>query len=176
MVISRKSVNEHKSIFNHKTIEKKYESLYIRVIQTLIEQIEEKFNEENKTISFINSLFSKNLNDLTLEEIEINLNVYKDIFNLKQLYHELKIWFDFKIAKSFEKNSHVNLSGSNLLKIYLSMPVSSTSPERSFCCCLQALRTALSFKLATPLIYSSIIGILFILRLISLIFLIIPSV
>ena len=56
------------------------------------------------------SIFSENLKDISFETLESNLLVYKDILDLKKLFHELEIGFGFKITQNFESDLQVEFS------------------------------------------------------------------
>ncbi len=43
-------MDDYEPLINHTTIEKKYESLYYLIIQTLVDGVEERFSETNNTI------------------------------------------------------------------------------------------------------------------------------
>ena len=55
------------------------------------------------------TIFTQDSSDFTLEDIESNLIVYKDILDLKQLYHELKTWYVFK-KTHFQEEQPSNLA------------------------------------------------------------------
>ena len=79
-------------------------------------------------------------------EYKQDLSFYSDIFDLNELEVELNIWIEFKSKHQLNsielitekiRNDNLTLIFPNIvkiLKVYLTIPVSSASSERSFSC------------------------------------------
>ncbi|CAF1107795.1 unnamed protein product [Brachionus calyciflorus] len=159
----QRSVNKRCSEFlpvveNYTDTKIQFKTKLNKIIEHLIAELNERFSDDLKPLIYIYELFFKNQNDLTLDSIRKNLAIYKDIINFESLLSEMKVWINFKNSNQNElKLSYSNISSlkdifverkffsllpniSKLLQIYLTVPISSASAERSFSC-LKRLKT-----------------------------------
>ena len=126
---------------------KRFNDLYKSTFNCFIEEIESRFNTENyEPILFISRVILATKNDNIIKSLSM-LSIYNKVINLSQLKLELNLWTGYK--ESFQLNSlneiishfdskpclhNVFPNIFLLLKIYLSIPVSSAGAERSFSC------------------------------------------
>jgi len=143
-------------------VETKYLDVYKEIYTKAIEEIDDRLGEGNETVCFIYQIFSEDQAELTFDVLKTKLVVYKDIIDIEKIFYEIKLWSEIKkkefdiilvnsdktfmhnLVKFFsERNaSHFVPNLSFLLRIYMTMPVTSVSPERSFSC-LKRLKTYL---------------------------------
>ena len=80
----RKYVDVLTPIKEFDNIEEKFQNLYFEVIQTMIDEIKERFGEGNSTLCFFYSLFVENNETLSFNELKEKLFVYCGILDSKK--------------------------------------------------------------------------------------------
>ena len=140
---------------HYQNVEHLYKTLYFDLID--VSEIRERFSDDLRPISFIYDLLFDEKTKQDLKTVEENLLIYKEIIDFSSLISEVNVWRSFKkntqnyefISKNifelrdfFLKNNFTVLLPNlcKLFRIYLTIAISSATPERSFSC-LKRIKT-----------------------------------
>ena len=122
--------------------------------EVFINHLSEKFHSDSyKPLIAISTLLTANEKP-GLGNVFFNLAIYRLEYDIDELEKELSIWYDYKTQKNLKTIKEIHQAFSEkdlkivfpnlfiLLSIFLTVPVSSASCERSFSC-LKRLKTLL---------------------------------
>ena len=146
----RANTIEHNAIenSNHEKTRLKYEAIFKKIIDIYIQEIESRFKRDHlgPILSLYKVLMINSVNEHKTFDYQLLIK-YQEIVNLEKLKREMSSFIYYKI-----KNENINWHNFNILvktfnernlklyfeeifkvlKIYLTVPVSSTEAERSF--------------------------------------------
>lgn len=124
----------------------------------MIDQLNERFSDDLEPISFIYDILLDDTLKIDKKLLETKINIYRDIVNFENLFCEIQVWQSyiknpefkffrdnfciFKLRDLFKINNLKNLfpNIAKLFQIYLTIPISSATPERTFSC-LKRIKT-----------------------------------
>ena len=136
------------AIINFKTVEEKFESHYYELIDAVLYELNRRFDDKKMyaILAIFNLINEESVCESCIEYNFKKLDAYKEHISFKNLRNELNLWYEYKKRKSLRFSSFKdlieNFSKFNLknifpelfilIKIYLSIPISSATGERSF--------------------------------------------
>lgn len=127
-------------------------STFIPFLDNFIQQLDERFLEHRAKLKSFNCLLpkpGKQITEKTFEDFKIMINFYTDILNddnnlitsLEECYGELKLWYNSVAFESlnttiielfFQCNPDFFPVISKLLQIFITLPITTATGERSF--------------------------------------------
>lgn len=119
--------------------------------------MKERFSDDLEPISFIYDILLDEKLKVNRNLLETKLDIYRDIIDFQNVLCEIQVWKNYlknqpefinedfciqKLKDFFGKNNLKNLfpNINKLFQIYLTIPVSSATPERTFSC-LKRIKT-----------------------------------
>ena len=156
--LKRRYIEFLKEVEKFPDIKTQFKSTFFELLDDLAGEMKERFSDDLKPLLFIYDLFFDTQAQIDNKMIKKNLNIYKDIVNFDILFSEIKVWRTFRNSNDvdFELKSNCvenlkelfikkNLNSllpnlTILFQIYLTVPISSSSSERSFSC-LKRIKT-----------------------------------
>ncbi|CAF0831184.1 unnamed protein product, partial [Brachionus calyciflorus] len=146
-----------KEVTNYEDIKEQYNAQVERLTTELINQLKERFSDDLEPISFIYDILLDEKLKVNRDLLEAKLDIYRDIIDFQNVLCEIQVWKNYiknqpefinedsciqKLKDFFGKNNLKNLfpNINKLFQIYLTIPVSSATPERTFSC-LKRIKT-----------------------------------
>ncbi|CAF0772997.1 unnamed protein product [Brachionus calyciflorus] len=117
----------------YKSVKSKFKAQHKELILKLIQCLDDRFSEDLKPISFIHDILFDFEKQFSLNLLTSNLIIYKDLIDFESLLSEIKVWQNFRKRPEMDLKLE-ECSIDKLQEIYLTIPISSASPERSFSC------------------------------------------